>query len=95
VGNADALTTCPQADQKSAADRTLGGLIKDNQQTVFQLNRRQNGPASRGHFRPLCNSRGDWFSFASFSNRKASFELVVIPSIANQTVADPFGIKLG
>ena len=33
VDNASALTTCPQADQKSAADTTLGGLIKDNQQT--------------------------------------------------------------
>ena len=41
VDNASALTKCPQADQKSAADRTFGGLIKDNRQTASQLNRRQ------------------------------------------------------
>jgi hypothetical protein len=34
------------ADQKQA-DRTLGGLIKDNQQTHFLHSRRQNGPAAR------------------------------------------------
>ncbi len=57
VDNASALTTCPQADQKSAADKTLGGLIKDNQQTAFQLNRRQKrsrfaGPLHRFRSRP-------------------------------------------
>jgi hypothetical protein len=31
----------PTGGSESAADRTLGGLIKDNQQTAFQLNRRQ------------------------------------------------------
>src|SRR5271165_7526851 len=41
VDNACALTTCPQADQNQQQTRTLGGLIKDNQQTAFQLNRRQ------------------------------------------------------
>ena len=31
----------PTGGSQTAADRTLGGLIKDNQQTVFQLSRRQ------------------------------------------------------
>ena len=31
----------PTGGSESAADRTLGGLIKDNQQTAFQPNRRQ------------------------------------------------------
>ncbi len=30
----------PTGGPESAADRTLGGLIKDNQQTAFLLNRR-------------------------------------------------------
>jgi transposase len=31
----------PTGRSESTSDRTLGGLIKDNQQTTFQLNRRQ------------------------------------------------------
>src|SRR6185437_441771 len=31
----------PTGGSEKAPDRTLGGLIKDNQQTVFQLSRRQ------------------------------------------------------
>ena len=31
----------PTGGSETAADRTLGGLIKDNQQTHFQLSRRQ------------------------------------------------------
>ena len=31
----------PTGGSETAADRTLGGLIKDNQQTLFQLSRRQ------------------------------------------------------
>jgi hypothetical protein len=38
VDNARAL---PTGRAESATDRNLGGLIKDNQQTVFQLTRRQ------------------------------------------------------
>ncbi len=47
---ADSLWTCgqrrrvdhmPTGGSESAADRTLGGVIKDNQQTDFQLSRRQ------------------------------------------------------
>ena len=40
-------------ESESAADRTLGGLIKDNQQTAFQLNRRKKGSRFAGplHYR--------------------------------------------
>src|SRR5208337_4803718 len=40
----------PTGGSEPAADRTLGGLIKDNQQPAFQLNPAKNGPASRSHF---------------------------------------------
>ena len=32
----------PTGGSKTAADKTFGGLINDNKQTVFQLSRRQN-----------------------------------------------------
>jgi hypothetical protein len=62
VDNASALTTCPQADGSESADRTPGGVIKDNQQTAFQLNRRQKrsrfaGPLHGGSTRK-CNLAG-------------------------------------
>ena len=41
VDNANALTTCPQAHQNQQQTESLGGLIKGNQQTDFQLSRRQ------------------------------------------------------
>ena len=49
----------PTGGSDSAAHRTLGGLIKDNQQTAFQLNRRQKrsrcaGPLQSTHPGPPC-----------------------------------------
>jgi putative transposase len=40
-GQRSCVDHMPTGGSESAADRTLGGLIKDNQQTAFQLNRRQ------------------------------------------------------
>jgi hypothetical protein len=40
----------PTGGSESAADRTLGGLIKDNQKTAFQLNRRQKRSRCAGPF---------------------------------------------
>jgi phospholipase C len=40
----------PTGGSETAADKTLGGLIKDNQPTAFNLTAAKNGPAARGHF---------------------------------------------
>ena len=48
VDNANALTTCPQADQKQQQTENLGGLIKDNQQTDFQLSRQKRSRFPKG-----------------------------------------------
>jgi transposase InsO family protein len=54
VENANALTTCPQADSETAADRTLGGVIKDNQQTDFQRSRHQKRSRCAGPLHSVC-----------------------------------------
>jgi hypothetical protein len=41
----------PTGGSQTAADRTHGGLIKDTQQTAFNLIAAKNGPAARGHFK--------------------------------------------
>jgi Integrase core domain len=56
-GGAGSLWTCgqrirvyhrPTGRSETAADRTLGGLIKDNQQTASNLTAAKNGPACAG-----------------------------------------------
>jgi hypothetical protein len=52
----------PTGGSETAADRTLGGLIKDNQQTASQLNRRQKrsrcaGPLQMSVFHSPSNIR--------------------------------------
>jgi hypothetical protein len=52
----------PTGGSETAADRTLGGLIKDNQQTHFQLSRRQKrsryaGPLHFGCRKTLAHHR--------------------------------------
>ena len=54
IGGAGARARRPRPMGGSeTADRTLGGLIKDNQQTHFQLSRRKNGAAAVS---PIFNS---------------------------------------
>jgi hypothetical protein len=50
VDNADALTTGHMRDRINSTP-TLGGLIKDNQQTASNLTVPKNGPAARSDFK--------------------------------------------
>lgn len=79
----------PTGGSETAADRTLGGLIKDNQQTHFQLSRRQKRSRCAG---PLQNDKG--IAVGDYVNSLGETNGLVFNTILDTfiTLNDPHGV---